>query len=93
MKRKSMYEGLILEGRWQYQKRTDTNTLLFKNIYNSMEICLSHKQVEMILNGHDTIGHIMTRRAPKSQFFKYGNSVQKSWQRVKYKNVKKIKKV
>ena len=87
---KEKYKGLILEGRWEYQNKTPTNTNLFKNIYNANTVLLSNRQVEMVLNGHDTIGHIITRRAPNSEMFKYGNCVQKGWKRMRYKNLKKV---
>ena len=87
------YEGLILEGRWKAVSMTDTHTYVFENIYNDNTITLTHYQIERVLNGKDTIGHIMTRKAPNHEMFKYGNNIQKNWKRQKYKYLKKSKKV
>lgn len=86
------YEGLILEGRWKYKNKTPTNTYLFENIYNGNELTLSHRQIEQVLNGKTTIGHIITKRIPKGdnpiRIFKYGNREQKWWNKIKHKYAK-----
>ena len=89
---KSKYEGLILEGRWKYKGLTPTNTCLFENIYNGNELTLSHRQLQQVIDGKDTIGHIMNRRIPKNRngigVFKYGNDTQKIWDKIKHKYAK-----
>ena len=86
---KSKYKDIILEGRWKWKCYTETKMNTFENIYNGMLVELTHRQVESILNGKDTLGHIITRRLKNSESFVYGNSVQKGWKKIKYNHRKK----
>lgn len=59
---KSRYDGLMLENRWKFKKNTKNGTLMFENIFNGNSICISKKQLESVISGKTTVGHIMTRR-------------------------------
>ena len=88
--RRCQFEGLELEGRWKFKNKVSNSCYLFENIFNQNTVELSYRQVKMVLNGHDTIGHIITRRLPNTELFKYGNNQQKNWKRYKYKYFKKV---
>lgn len=92
-----MEKELILEGRWKRIGFSKTKTYIFENIYNHKQIQLSSRQVKNVINGKDTIGHIMTRRIKNEDnrigCFRFGNSVNKSWGRTKYKYIKERKEV
>ena len=87
------YEGLLLEGRWQFNSINPNSMCVFENIYNHSKVELSYHQVEQVIKNENTIGHIMSRRIKSTDnnigAFKYGNDIQKNWGRIKYKNRKK----
>ena len=77
---------LILEAKWRLTK-TSGSLYEFENIYNGSRIALSHKQVSRVLNGEDTISHIIARRLTKERKpndpFMGMNSVQRHWVKLK----------
>lgn len=59
---RSRYDGLVLEGRWQFVKWNINGGITLENIYNHNTIILTNRQFDAVLNGNDTIGHIISRR-------------------------------
>lgn len=77
---------LILESKWRMVESHNAS-YDFENIYNGYRIVLTHKQVSRVLNGEDTISHIIARRLtnerrPNDPFMGM-NSVQKHWVKLK----------
>lgn len=88
MAMKEKYKGMVLEGKWAYAGKTSRHNCALENIYNHSRIELSMAQMDRVIEGLDTIGHIMTRRIKISStgangLFKYGNEHQKWWARKK----------
>lgn len=56
----------LLDGRWKYL-HMDKSVYVFENIYNHSMVKLSHRQINQVLNGKDTISHIQCRRIGQSK--------------------------
>ena len=80
------YENVILEGRWKYKSESPTTMVEFENIYNGNTIRLSHRQIRQVMNGKDTVGHIMSRRMGHNKHTNWGNNVLKRWGQLKHIN-------
>lgn len=82
------YKGIILEGRWECIERKPTSMYVFENIYNHNTIEMSDRQIKNVINGRDTIGHIISRRHERTMDNIFLNNVQKSWRKQKHKYAK-----
>ena len=84
-------KSLVIDGRWKFL-RSEKKSYIFQNIYNNTTIALSHKQVNNILSGKETISHIICRRigkdTRKNTPFWWTNRVMKNYVKHCKRNIK-----
>ena len=83
---KIIEKGTILDGVWEFVGYINDGSTMyeFKNIYNGKTIKLSNRQVKQVMDGKDSISHIISRRLRNNPRQKnspvwWSNSVKKSF--------------
>ena len=80
-------EKYLFDGRWECKGYTNHKYLLV-NIYNGQKLEIGCSQYDRLKKGKDSVSHIITRKASKTQtqWYDIDNGVikQMKWQKKKY---------